>query len=112
MNTLAQLGATSKFISPCQLSSRIIEPSVSEEPFLVCELADGTLTELDKKAEKQPRSPARKILKANVDCLFWQLMSAVHHLHQKGIAHRDIKPGNLSSRSTDWTSSYQVSLSS
>ncbi|MBL8736626.1 MAG: serine/threonine protein kinase, partial [Planctomycetes bacterium] len=58
-----------------------------ERPFLAMELVRGL--PLDRwRAE---RSPSRGACLA----LFAELCDAVHHAHQKGVVHRDLKPGNV-----------------
>lgn len=56
-------------------------------PYFVMELVDGIPID-EFVIHKQP--PLRKLLQ-----LFTEVCRGVHHAHQKGVIHRDLKPGNL-----------------
>lgn len=56
-------------------------------PFLVMELIDGR--PLMDAAARRPLELGDKL------ALFAEICDAVHHAHQKGVIHRDLKPGNI-----------------
>lgn len=66
--------------------ARVLEAGEADgQPFLAMDYIEGTT--LEKYVEKRPR---RERLE-----LFVQLCDAVHHAHQKGVIHRDLKPTNV-----------------
>ncbi len=66
---------------------RILDPGIQDGPaYFSMELADGTLAGVAAGLRDDPRRLAEVMLK---------VARAVHHAHQRGILHRDLKPGNV-----------------
>ncbi|MEZ6038820.1 MAG: tetratricopeptide repeat protein [Planctomycetota bacterium] len=63
------------------------ESANGPRPYLAMELVDGET--IRAWAERAPRTVAQRLE------LVIQLCDAVHHAHQKGLIHRDLKPGNV-----------------
>ncbi len=69
--------------------AHVYEAGVSEQrPFLALEYVDGAQTLLQYAASENLDRRARLML-------FVSVCDAVHHGHQKGVIHRDVKPGNV-----------------
>ncbi|MBK8096076.1 MAG: tetratricopeptide repeat protein [Planctomycetes bacterium] len=73
---IAQIFAAGTFLSP-----------VGEQPYLAMELVQGE--PLHVWAQQRERSIAERVR------LLAEIADAVHHAHQRGLIHRDLKPGNV-----------------
>lgn len=65
---------------------QVLDFATGERPFLVMEhIPGGSLTE--RRRREQPLPPVRR--------LAHDVLSALGHVHEAGIVHRDVKPGNV-----------------
>ena len=62
----------------------------NDELFLVFEYCDGNLFQLMRAMEKH-----QPFAEHHVKLIMFQLLSGLHHIHQHGFFHRDVKPENL-----------------
>jgi serine/threonine protein kinase len=69
--------------------ARIYDGGATEEgwPYFVMEFVDGM--PIDSWCDKQRLNTSERVR------LFRTVCSAVHHAHQQGVIHRDLKPGNI-----------------
>ncbi|MDH3593174.1 MAG: serine/threonine protein kinase, partial [Planctomycetota bacterium] len=89
--------ALRRFLDEAEILARLTHPGIAhvyeagvheERPFLALEFVEGARTLLEYAASEH--LDRRRRLE-----LFASLCDAVHHGHQKGVIHRDVKPGNV-----------------